>query len=268
MDHYQTLGVPKTASAAEIKQAYRKLASIHHPDKKGGDTATFQKIQVAYDTLGDPDKRAAYDRPQPQFHRGPGGFSFSSGDNIDLHELFRRMHQHNGGFGESFHRTVPMYRTLVGISLDDVYHGGGRVLTIKTETGDKILNITIPKGIHNGNHIKYENVIEDGTLIVEFRVEPHLKFERRGNDLYSSFPISVLDLIVGATIDFTTLSGKTLSVNIPAGTQPHMQLKMSGQGLPIPGTSSYGDQILLIKPFVPDSIPKEVTESILRAKTS
>jgi DnaJ-class molecular chaperone len=69
MDHYNTLGVAKNASPDEIKKAYRKLASQHHPDK-GGDKAKFQEIQVAYDTLSDTNKRQQYDNPAPQgFHR-------------------------------------------------------------------------------------------------------------------------------------------------------------------------------------------------------
>jgi len=68
-DHYAALGVPRTATAAEIKQAFRKLASQHHPDK-GGDTAKFQAIQAAYAVLGDEQKRSEYNNPQPQF----GGF--------------------------------------------------------------------------------------------------------------------------------------------------------------------------------------------------
>ena len=75
-DHYATLGVPRTATAADIKQAFRRLASQHHPDK-GGDTAKFQAIQAAYATLGDEQKRAEYNNPRPQFGPGPGaGFNF------------------------------------------------------------------------------------------------------------------------------------------------------------------------------------------------
>ena len=62
-DHYQTLGVDRNASQDDIKRAYRKLASQHHPDK-GGDTKKFQELQTAYDTLSDPNKRSQYDNPQ------------------------------------------------------------------------------------------------------------------------------------------------------------------------------------------------------------
>ena len=65
MDHYATLGVAKNATPDDIKKAYRKLASKHHPDK-GGDTATFQKIEEAYRILSDPQQRQQYDNPMPQ----------------------------------------------------------------------------------------------------------------------------------------------------------------------------------------------------------
>jgi curved DNA-binding protein len=80
-DYYSTLGVPRTASADEIKRAFRKLASQHHPDK-GGDTKKFQEIQAAYDTLGDDRKRAAYNSPQPQMPAG--GFH----QNFNFNEIF------------------------------------------------------------------------------------------------------------------------------------------------------------------------------------
>ena len=82
-DYYGTLGIPKTATPDEIKTAYRRLASKNHPDK-GGDTATFQNIQVAYDTLSDPGRRAAYDNPRQQ-HIPPG---FGNAGQFDFDSIF------------------------------------------------------------------------------------------------------------------------------------------------------------------------------------
>jgi DnaJ-class molecular chaperone len=77
----------------------------------------------------------------------------------------------------------------------------------------------------------------------------------------------VLDLITGTTINFTTISGKEFEVRVPPKTQPFMQLKITGQGMPIQGTDVYGDQILLLKPYIPDTIDDEITQSILRSKS-
>jgi DnaJ-class molecular chaperone len=84
--------------------------------------------------------------------------------------------------------------------------------------------------------------------------------------LYCTLPISVLDLIVGTTIEFTTISGTKLLVTVPPSMQPHMQLKITGQGMPINGSTFYGDQILLLKPFVPDNIDTSIIDSIKQAK--
>jgi DnaJ-class molecular chaperone len=86
------------------------------------------------------------------------------------------------------------------------------------------------------------------------------------NDLYCNQPISVLDLIVGTNFEFTTIGGKTLEVTVPPKTQPHMHLKLGGHGLPIHGTNAYGDQIILLKSFIPDIIDTRITDSILLSK--
>lgn len=266
MDHYNTLGVSKNATPDEIKKAYRKLASQHHPDK-GGDTATFQKIQTAYDTLSDPTKKGQYDNPAQSFNFQdfggfPGGFSFTSqgGFNDIFSEFFKQTTQ------QHHRRATQIYRTSVVISLDQAYTGGEQLLKIQSPTGHNMVKIDIPKGVHDGSQIRVNDVIEGATLIVEFRIQKHLKFDRNGNDLLCNQPISVLDLIVGTTIEFTTISGKTLEVKIPPGTQPHIQLKIAGQGMPVYGSNAYGDQILLLKPFVPDNIDTSIIDSIKQTK--
>jgi DnaJ-class molecular chaperone len=140
-------------------------------------------------------------------------------------------------------------------------------LKLQTPNGIHAVNIDIPKSVTDGGQMRYENLIPNASLIVEFRVAPHLKFERRGMDLYCNQQVSVLDLIVGNEFEFTTISGKTLMVRVPAKTQPYMHLKIAGEGMPIPNSSIFGDQILLLKPFVPDIIDDEITQSILRSKS-
>jgi DnaJ-class molecular chaperone len=157
----------------------------------------------------------------------------------------------------------------MSVSLEDVYNGATHVLKLQTPMGLKMMNIDIPKGLPDGSHLRFDNILDNNTsLIVEFRVTPNLRFERRGNDLYCNQKISVLDLIVGTKINFQTISGKTFEVSVPPKTQPYIQLKIAGQGMPIPNSNLYGDQILLLKPFMPDTIANEITESILRSKTN
>lgn len=265
MSHYQTLGVAKTATPDEIKKAYRKLASQHHPDK-GGDTATFQKIEEAYRILSDPQQRQQYDSPMPQgnpFGGAPGGFNFNFNGH-DLNDLFGQMfNQHHQRHPNQPH----VYRTSLNITLEQSYSGGSQPMKLQTPTQLYAVNIEIPKGVIDGGQMRFDNLIPNASLIVEFRVAPHLKFERKGVDLYCNQQVSVLDLIVGSTFEFTTISGKTLEVRIPPKTQPHKHIKISGEGMPIHGSHLHGDQIILIKPFVPDIIDEEITQSILRSKS-
>lgn len=268
MDHYQTLGVAKTATPDEIKKAYRKLASQHHPDK-GGDTATFQKIEEAYRILSDPNTRQQYDRPIPQgnpfegFPGGGGGFNFNFNGH-DLNDIFGQMfNQHHQRHPNQPHA----YRTAIHITLEQSYSGGNHPMKLQTNTQVHAVNIEIPKGVIDGGQMRYENLIPNASLIVEFRVQPHLKFERKGVNLHCIHSVSVLDLIVGTSFEFTTISGKTLEVRVPPKTQPHMHLKIAGEGMPIHGSNLFGDQIILLKPFVPDIIDEEITQSILRSKS-
>lgn len=261
MDYYQTLGIAKNANPDEIKKAYRKLASTHHPDK-GGDTAKFQQIQAAYETLSDPQKRQQYDNPPPQ----GGGFPFGGmggGGGFDMNDLFGQIfrQQHN-----THQRQKQVFRTPVTVSLEDAYTGCSHILNIQTPTGVKTINLSVPKGLNHGDQMRYDTILDEATLIVEFRITPSLIFDRRGNDLICNHQISVLDLIVGTTFEFTTISGKILEVTVQPITQPFMQLKLAGEGMPIQGSTLYGDQIILLKPFIPAIINDDITQSILRSQ--
>lgn len=270
MDYYATLIVAKTATSEEIKKAYRKLASQHHPDK-GGDTAMFQKVEEAYRTLSDPEKRQQYDNPSlvGQHPEGFGGFDpsmFAGGQ--DPRDLFSHIFGQRAGNPFANQRNNrQLFRTTVTVTLEDAYIGSSQILKIQTPTGQKVINIEVPKGLNEQAQVKYDNVIDNGILLVEFRILPNLKFERRNHDLYCNQKISVLDLITGTMINFTTISGKEFEVRVPPKTQPYMQLKIADQGMPIQGTSQYGDQILLFKPYIPDTIDNDITQSILRSKS-
>jgi curved DNA-binding protein len=270
MDHYNTLGVPRTATADEIKKAYRKLAMEHHPDK-GGDINKFQEISNAYETLSDTDKRFQYDNPQARqqhnpFGDAPGGFSFNF-NGFDLNDLFGQAfsQQRHNPFNHQRQHQPNIFRTSIQVTLQNSYHGSDFNMQLSTPTGPKIANIKVPIGIASGDQVRYDNLISDGSLIVEFIVLPDLRFDRQGNDLYSTFPISVFDLITGTTVEFTTLADKKLEVNINPGTQPNQQIKISGHGMPT-NTGSFGDQILLLKPYIPANIDNEIIQSIKRSQ--
>lgn len=260
MDYYAILGVTKNSSPEEIKKAYRKLASQHHPDK-GGDKVMFQKVQEAYSTLSDPEKKQQYDNPARQ---NPfGGFNVHVNQNpMDLNDLFNQM------FNQAHtHRPSRQYfRTTVSLSLREAYEGGSKVLELNTQTGKKVIQVNVPKGVNTGDQIRYDQMIDQASLIIEFQVMPDLRFERRNQDLYCNQSISVLDLIVGTQIEFTAISGKKLQVQIKPKTQPFMSVKIAGHGMPVPNTDKFGDQYLLLKPFIPDNIDDEIIDTILRKR--
>lgn len=261
MDHYKTLGVTKTAAQDEIKSAYRKLASKHHPDK-GGNTSEFQKIQTAYDTLGDVDKRQEYDNPSPQMGKGfPGGYDFGSAPGFN--DMFSQIFKQHAGQRQPQQQ---VFRTTIWTTLEQVYSGAEQILQLQTPVGVHSVKIAVPRGIQDGGQVRLENIIEGASLIAEFRTHPHLKFTRQRSDLICNHQISVLDLIIGTSFEFQTLSGKTLEVTIPPKTQPFHQMKIAGYGLPIQGTTSMGDQIILLKAYIPATIDEAITNSILQSR--
>jgi len=260
MDHYVTLGVAKTATADEIKKAYRKLASQHHPDK-GGDKAKFQEIQTAYDVLGDPEKRKQYDNPPQAFQFQD--FTAPGFGGVNLNDIFGQIFtDHNGPRG----MRKQVYRTRVDVTLQEAYQGTNKVLELGTMNGKKVIDIKVPRGVNQRDQMRFDNVMDNGVLIVEFNVLPDLRFERRGHDLYCNQSIDVLDLIVGTDFRFKTVSGKELNVTIKPKTQPFQTVRIIGQGMPVMNTEQFGDQYILLKPYIPDNIDDSIVNSILRSR--
>jgi curved DNA-binding protein len=268
MDYYTTLGVKRDASPEEIKKAYRKMAAQHHPDK-GGDTATFQKIQEAYDNLSDPQKRQMHDNPNPFGGGFPGGhpganpFGFNFQFNqqqFDMGDIFGQMFGHPG----QRQPQKPQYRTTIQLTLEQVYKGEDQTLQLNHNGQTITVKIQVPKGIDNGNTMKYDNLIKDAVLLVDFRILPHYKFQRQGNDLFVEHSISVLDLIVGTTFKFKTISGKELDVTVKPQTNPNSTLRITGEGMP--KQNGFGDQLILLKATMPDIIDKTIIDSINKTK--
>lgn len=254
-DHYSTLGVPKTATADEIKRAFRKLASQHHPDK-GGDTATFQRIQEAYATLGDPEKRAAYDNPPAQ------PFNFQNfGGGAQFNDIFSQMF--GGGFqGFGQHPRRSHVRVTLWITLHDVATGGTRTVSLGTSSGSNTVAIDIPKGINDGDNVQYAGIGPGGSdLVVTFRVHPDNKWQRQGLNLIQDHRVGVWDLMLGGTIDITDILGNHLQLKVPEGTQPGTLLRAKGRGLR-DNNNVQGDMFVRVHAVLPVTIAPEIREAI------
>ena len=240
MNHYETLGIDRNASPEDVKKAYRRLASKHHPDK-GGDTKTFQDIQTAYDTLSDPNKRAQYDTPQPQ-----GGINFNFGDQ-NVQDIFN---QYFGGvnpfggdpFAQMRQQQARRNRDIkagVQLTLEDTLVQQVRTLNIKTSNGGtQMINVEIPRGITNGTTIKYPGLGDNmftnlprGDLFLEVGVSNHDRFRVGGLDLTLDLTINCFEAILGSEHTITTLDGKMFVLKTPEGCQPNTKLKIPGEGL-------------------------------------
>lgn len=259
-DFYKILGVSKNSSQEEIKSAYRRLASKHHPDK-GGDTALFQKIQAAYDTLGDPQKRAGYDNPYQKQ-------GFQEFNNLDIEQLFRHFGGAEDIFGSFFRNRKIKNNDLnikSSITLEEAFFGKDITANLRLPSGkEEIISIKIPAGVYHNTNIRLEGLGDDtvpnlprGNLNLLIEILDHPRFQRLNNDLISEINISVWDAMLGNSVNFETIDHKNLSVKIPAGIQYDQILSLPDFGMPdVKKPNIRGRLLLKIK----ISIPKLLTE--------
>jgi len=248
-DHYATLGVARTASADQIKQAFRKLASTHHPDK-GGDTKKFQEIQSAYAVLGDAQQRADYDNPRPQFSGFGGG-----GMNDIFSQMFGQMH--SAQQARRSHVRMSLWITLL-----DVVRGGRRPISVGTAAGTSTVEIDIPLGINDGDNVQYQGIAPGGQdLVIQFRVQPHAAFQRDGLTLHINHKISVWDLILGSEAEIRTIDDRLLVITIPPSCQPGTVLRLQQKGIQ-DRNGQKGDLMVHIQAQIPATIAPELLAAI------
>jgi curved DNA-binding protein len=265
-DYYAALGVERGASADEIKKAYRRLAQKHHPDvsKEPGAEAKFKEIAEAYQTLKDPEKRAAYDalgsrpqgeefRPPPDWTREHGGNAEFSFDDVDFSDLFSRFGAGGGTRGGPFGGRGAMpgqdFEVPVEITLEDAFRGTTLSLSLSMPEYDaqgqlrrvphSVKARIAPGAIHGqrlrlpGRGGKGFQGGRDGDLYLDISLKPHPLYRTTGHDLYLDLPLTPSEAVLGATIEVPTLAG-TVSLKVPAGTSSGRKLRLSGRGLPKP----------------------------------
>ncbi|PZN96655.1 MAG: molecular chaperone DnaJ [Alphaproteobacteria bacterium] len=249
-DPYKELGVSRTASADEIKKAFRKLAKELHPDKNPGNKTAderFKRITAAFDLVGDAEKRAKYDRGEidadgrEQF-RG-GGFGGAGGgpqagagfENIDLDEIFGGMFGGGAARGGARGGYAPKgqdVRATLEISLEDAISGNTRRIQF---SDGRTLDVAIPKGASDGQTIRLKGQGAAGRggvagdALIELKIARHLVFTREGADLTMDLPVTLYDAVLGGKIPVRTPEG-TVSMTIPKGSNSGKVLRLKGRG--------------------------------------
>jgi len=280
-DYYQTLGVPRTATAEELKKSFRKLAREHHPDvakDKKKSEEKFKEINEAYEVLSDPAKRKKYDelganwKSGAEFHPGHGGFSSGQGfrggrgmteEDIQSHfggtgfsDFFEQLFgaRRGGGFGQrgNFGAQEPESRDVEGdilVSLEEARRGSIRTVTVKHEGGADSHQVKIPAGITEGQKLRISGRGEHGgDLYLRVRLARHPDFEVDGQNLIHELELAPWEAALGAEIAVPTLDGK-VNIKIPAGTASGQKLRVRGHGL-----GKTGDLLVTTKIVVPDKI--------------
>ena len=247
----------------------------HHPDR-GGDPAQFQRIQEAYDTLGDTAKRQQYDNPAPHGHsfRDSNGFSFQFGP--DFNDIFAQF-----GFGDPFaqHRQQRKNKDLriqIELDLPSTLKDQTKTISVQTTTGTReTVQVNIPRGIRSGNQMRYPglgdnmfNTIPRGDLYVHFHVQDDPQFQIEGDDVVYHVVINAFDAMTGTTIDVPGLSGSVFRLQIPPGTGHTTRMRLPNQGLYQLNTTVRGNLICEIFVDIPKITSPEGQELIRQLKTT
>src|ERR1700731_158946 len=294
-DPYEVLGVPRGASAAAIKSAYRKLAKKHHPDANKNDPksqARFSELNSANEILGDEDKRKAFDRGEidaegkPRFQGFPGGDprGRASPGGFETH-TFRTGGVGGGGFEDILNSmfggaagrgqrpgggTTFEFDTggialdldlsvAMTVSLEESVKGGEK--RVRLPTG-KELNVKIPAGVSNGQQIRLKGQGETapghrpGDLLITVSIAPHPFFKVDGSDRRVDLPITLYEAVLGGKVRVPTL-GSAVELSVPKNTSSGRIFRLKGKGLP-KSTGTTGDLFVTTRIVLPDGNDTEL----------
>ncbi|CAN5898975.1 DnaJ C-terminal domain-containing protein [soil metagenome] len=301
-DYYAVLGVDKSASAADIKKAYRKLAQTHHPDANPGNPKAeekFKEVSAAYDVLKDEKTKQEYDRIRQMVaavgfrSTGPGGPGFGGfgaggggqrvrvedigdvfgGGSASFGDLFGDLFGSGGGAASGFGGRAMRGQDLeteTTISFDEAMEGVQVEMLINQRGGSpRTVKARIPAGVSDGARIKLAGKGSagpgggpSGDLYVKVRVRPHKVFGRKSKDLTLALPVTFAEAALGAQIDVPTLNGGPVKLKIPAGTSSGRTFRVRGKG--VPSGKDKGDLLVTVQVAVPEKLNREAKSLIER----
>lgn len=303
IDYYKILDVTKSATEADIKKAYRKLARKYHPDLNPNDKEAekkFKEINEANEVLSNPENRKKYDKygkdwkhaeefekagydPNQQQSRQQGGYQYSEGDfsgfgggeysGSDFSDFFNSMYGGGRSRSQSKYRGQDFNAELV-LDLAEAYTTHKRNLSVN----GKNIRITIPAGVENGQIIKIPNHGgpgvnggPNGDLYITFIISNNSDFKREGNNLYAEAPIDLYTAILGGETYINTFDGK-VKIKVPAETQPGTKVKLKGKGFPVyKKENQFGDLYITYTIKLPTKLSdkeKELFEELAKLRKS
>ena len=298
-DYYATLGVAKSASEKEIKQAFRRLARKLHPDVNPGDKAAearFKDVNEAYEVLGDPETRKKYDElgsnwkqyeqaqarggPNPfAGARGAGGGGFRTMTQEEVDEMFGgESHPFSdffttffGGGGASEQPRKRAGRDVeheIELTLEDVSSGVTRRLEFQRGNGpSRSVDVRIPAGVAEGSRVRVAGEGEPGRsggaagdLFLRVRLAPHAIFERKGQDLYVNVGVPVTTAVLGGQVNVPTLAGNAARLKVPPLTQNGQVFRLRGYGMPSIGSTEKGNLFAKVDAQLPRALSPQARE--------
>ncbi len=295
-DYYGTIGVAKTATAKEIKQAYRKLARKFHPDVNPDDQSAesrFKEITEAYEVLGDADKRRKYDELGANWRQyenqprsaSPGGGGFRTMTEEEMRDAFGGADPFSDFFNVFFGgggsasagpagQRSPRPRAgrdveqLLRLSLEEAFTGTPRRLSITRRGQSSTVDVRIPAGVREGSRVRVVGEGEPGSggaqagsLFLRIRIAPHATFERRDQDLHVRVPVDITTAVLGGEAEVPTLTGRPVRLKIPEATQGGQVLRLKGRGMPAVGQpDTPGDLYATVEIAVPTRLTAEERE--------
>ena len=279
-DPYQELGVSRTASADEIRRAFRKLAKQFHPDKNPGNKTAeerFKRLSAAFDVVGDEDKRKKFDNGEidadgHEINRGfAGGDPFSRGggfgggqgpgaqfEGVDLNDILGEMfggrgggaRAGRGGFGGPAKGAD--VRAQVAIDLEEAIQGGRKRIAF---SDGRTIDVTIPKGAAEGQVLRLKGQgapgrAGPGDALIELVIKPHPLYRREGDNLVMDLPVSIPDAVLGAKVEAPTPEGP-VTLTVPKGANAGATLRLKGRGL-AGANGVRGDLLARVQIVLPD----------------